>query len=37
MKMDDINALAEITTEDEIKKHCEQLGWDKKQINGLKL
>lgn len=37
MKMDDVNALAEITTEDEIKQHCESLGWDKKQINELRL
>lgn len=37
MKMDDVNALAEITSTDEIKNYCEDLGWDKKQINGLKL
>jgi hypothetical protein len=37
MKMDDVNALAEITTDTEIKKYCEKLGWDKKQIDGLKL
>jgi hypothetical protein len=37
MKMDDVNALAEITSTDEIKTHCEKLGWDKKQIDGLKL
>jgi hypothetical protein len=37
MKADDVQVLAAITTKDEIKKYCEDLGWDKKQINGLKL
>lgn len=37
MKRDDIEALAAITTHDEIKQYCEDLGWDKKAINGLKL
>ena len=37
MKMDDVNALSEITTEDEIKQHCKSLGWDEKQINELGL
>ncbi len=37
MKRSDIEALAAITTEKEIKKYCEGLGWDKKQVNGIKL
>lgn len=37
MKLDDVSALAAITTDKEIKEYCETLGWDKKEINGLKL
>jgi len=37
MKMADIETLAAITTEKEIKEYCESLGWDKKEINGIKL
>ncbi len=37
MKMSDVETLSEILTEKEIKKYCEDLGWDKKQINGIKL
>lgn len=37
MKWNDIETLAAITTEKDIKKYCEGLGWDKKQINGIKL
>lgn len=37
MKISDIETLASITTDKEIKKYCEDLGWDKKEINGLKL
>jgi hypothetical protein len=37
MKAADVQTLAKITTKEEIKKYCEGLGWDKKQINGLKL
>jgi hypothetical protein len=37
MKRVDIETLATITTDKEIKKYCEGLGWDKKQINGIKL
>ena len=37
MKRADIETLATITTDKEIKKYCEGLGWDKKQINGIKL
>jgi hypothetical protein len=37
MKAADVQTLAAITTKDEIKQYCEGLGWDKKQINGLKL
>jgi len=36
MKMSDVEALSEITSEKEIKKYCEDLGWDKKQVNGIK-
>jgi hypothetical protein len=37
MKLSDLEALSAITTEKEIKEYCEGLGWDKKQINGIKL
>jgi hypothetical protein len=37
MKYSDIETLSVITTEKEIKEYCEGLGWDKKQINGIKL
>lgn len=37
MKADDVQTLAWITTKDELKQYCEDMGWDKKQINGLKL
>ena len=37
MKRADVETLASITTDTEIKKYCEGLGWDKKQINGIKL
>lgn len=36
MKRDDIETLAAITTDKEIKQYCTDLGWDKKEINGLK-
>lgn len=36
MKRADIETLAAITTDKEIKKYCEDLGWDKKQVNGIK-
>lgn len=37
MKRADIETLAAITTDKEIKQYCEGLGWDKKAINGIKL
>lgn len=37
MKMADIETLAAISTDKEIKQYCESLGWDKKEINGIKL
>jgi hypothetical protein len=37
MKRADIETLATITTDKEIKQYCESLGWDKKAINGIKL
>ena len=37
MKLDDISTMAAITTDKEIKAYCETLGWDKKQINAIKL
>ena len=37
MKMADIETLAAITTEEEIKEYAQALGWDKKQINAIKL
>jgi hypothetical protein len=37
MKVSDVETLAAITTDKEIKKYCEGLGWDKKQIADIKL
>jgi hypothetical protein len=37
MKRADVETLATITTDKEIKLYCEGLGWDKKAINGIKL
>lgn len=37
MKRSDLETLAAISSDDEIKKYCEDLGWDKKQIDGIKL
>ncbi len=37
MKRADIATLAAITSDKEIKQYCEDLGWEKKAINGLKL
>jgi len=37
MKREDVATLAAVTTDKEIKKYCEDLGWDKKAINGIKL
>jgi hypothetical protein len=37
MKRADIETLAIITTEKEIKEYCATLGWDKKEINAIKL
>ncbi len=37
MKISDIETMAAITTDKEIKEYCETLGWDKKQINAIKL
>ena len=36
MKRSDIETLAVVTTDKEIKQYCESLGWDKKEINGIK-
>ncbi len=36
-KKSDLETLSAITTEKEIKQYCEALGWDKKQINAIKL
>lgn len=36
-KRSDLETLAAITTDKEIKQYCEALGWDKKQINAIKL
>ena len=37
MKRADVETLATITTDKEIKQYCEGLGWDKKAIHGIKL
>jgi hypothetical protein len=36
MKMSDVETLAVITTDKEIKEYAKDLGWDKKQINAIK-
>lgn len=36
-KRQDLETMAEITTDKEIKEYCKELGWDKKQINDIKL
>ena len=36
-KLDDLETLAAITSDKEIKEYCEKLGWDKKAINELGL
>lgn len=37
MKRADIETLSAVTTDKEIKEYCRDLGWDKKQIDGIKL
>lgn len=37
MKTEDIRTMAAITSDKEIKEYCKELGWDKKQINAIKL
>ena len=37
MKYSDVELLAEITTKEEIKQMAQDMGWDKKQINAIKL
>jgi hypothetical protein len=37
MKISDVETLAAITTDKEIKEYAKDLGWDKKQINEIKL
>ena len=37
MKLADVETLAAITTDKEIKEYCVNLGWDKQQINAIKL
>ena len=37
MKMSDVETLAAITTDKEIKEYAKDLGWDKKQIADIKL
>ena len=36
MKMADIETLESISTDADIKQYCQDLGWDKKQINAIK-
>ncbi len=36
MKWSDLETLSQITTDKEIKQYCENLGWDKKQVNAIK-
>jgi hypothetical protein len=37
MKRADVETLAAITTEKEVKQYCQDLGWDKKAVDGIKL
>jgi hypothetical protein len=37
MKMSDVETLASVTSEKEIKEYAKNLGWDKKQIADIKL
>ena len=37
MKRSDVETLATITTDKEIKQYCEDLGWSKKEVTGIKL
>ena len=37
MKIQDVETLAAVTSNKEVKQYCEQLGWDKKQIKSIKL
>jgi hypothetical protein len=37
MKIQDVETLAAMTSDKEIKQYCESLGWDKKQIHAIKL
>jgi len=37
MKTQDIRTMAAITSDKEIKEYCKELGWDKKQVNAIKL
>jgi hypothetical protein len=37
MKLSDIEVLASITSDKEIKDHCKDLGWDDKEIKNIKL
>jgi hypothetical protein len=37
MKMSDVETLAAVTTDKEIKEYAKNLGWDKKQIADIKL
>lgn len=36
-KREDVEALAAITTDKDIKQYCRDLGWDQKAINGIKI
>jgi len=36
MKIADVETLAIVTTDKEIKEYCATLGWDKKQVNAIK-
>jgi hypothetical protein len=37
MKLSDLETLSAVTTEKEIKKYCEDMGWDKTQVSKIKL
>jgi len=37
MKQQDLEVMSDITSDKEIKEYCKELGWDKKELNAIKL
>jgi hypothetical protein len=36
MKKHDIETLSKITTNDDLKQYCRDLGWEEKEVRGIK-